>query len=317
MKFSVSIDRIFLLIGCVLLFSGACTGSEITPSNVPATQTQQIPTTESPSTLTPISTVPLATATLRPTTPTTMPLTTALPTLTTEEIQAEILNLFQVRDTCKLPCFWGITPGKTTWEAAVSSLERVASRIDILTSSNEEMQGVVAWIDTPYEISSTKIVFNVISSNDVVKILKTRGFPNASSLFIPQFLESNGPPEEVWMHSFKSFPDNHPSVMFSLFYPSKGVLATYYADGEVIDGAIRACWIEAPNLVLWEPDRRLSYEEAFFITEYPHIEEPIGQYRRMKEATGVDINTFYTKNAGSADDVCLETPQSWWLDPYE
>lgn len=45
------------------------------------------------------------------------------------EIQAEIIDLWQNNANCKLPCYWGITPGVTTWQDAQAFLEHLADRL--------------------------------------------------------------------------------------------------------------------------------------------------------------------------------------------
>jgi hypothetical protein len=50
----------------------------------------------------------------KPPTPTVPPSPTLVPTLTADQEQALVLDLLQNNAGCRLPCWWGFTPGKTT-----------------------------------------------------------------------------------------------------------------------------------------------------------------------------------------------------------
>jgi hypothetical protein len=51
------------------------------------------------------------------------PTWTPLPTLNAENVKQLLADLLGNNAGCRLPCFWGITPGKTTWQEASTFLE--------------------------------------------------------------------------------------------------------------------------------------------------------------------------------------------------
>lgn len=53
----------------------------------------------------------------------------ATATLTPQQILDEIRHLFDENGGCALPCWWGIEPGKTTWEEALTILSPLAMEI--------------------------------------------------------------------------------------------------------------------------------------------------------------------------------------------
>jgi len=65
-------------------------------------------------TFSPVPTLTI-TASLQPTATITL---TPLPTMPGDKIQAKFDQLYQYNNGCKLPCWWGITPGITTWGEA-------------------------------------------------------------------------------------------------------------------------------------------------------------------------------------------------------
>jgi hypothetical protein len=114
-----------ITLGCLLAVLTAC--SPATPTVMPThsstlAQRPTIAPTRTPPesdsrqthpTLTVASaSTPMPTTTLKPPTP------TMAPTLTTDQEQALIVGLLQNNGGCKLPCWWGFTPGQTTWQTA-------------------------------------------------------------------------------------------------------------------------------------------------------------------------------------------------------
>ena len=59
-------------------------------------------------------------------TPTVEPIWTLPPTLLPDEASLKIKELLENHRGCQLPCLWGISPGKTTWEDARDFLSPMA-----------------------------------------------------------------------------------------------------------------------------------------------------------------------------------------------
>lgn len=97
----------------------------IPPTPVLFTITPFLTTTPVPNT--PIPTIQLPT--LSPTgirlTSSATSTTTPLPTLTKEDSQKMILDLINNNGGCRLPCWWGIIPGKTRWSEAETFLNHL------------------------------------------------------------------------------------------------------------------------------------------------------------------------------------------------
>jgi hypothetical protein len=104
---------------------------------------------------------------LPPTSPPTQQLTptqTLLPTLPPEAARKKVIALMQTNGNCKLPCFWGFTPGRTNEEdflafrhsllAFAPESEIKFLHDDVITSVDVTAQerinsqtNVIAWID--------------------------------------------------------------------------------------------------------------------------------------------------------------------------
>ena len=118
------------------LILSACTGTVNPPSTSPVAPSvstltaQPSPTWTPQPTLTPtvVPPSPTATSTRRPTaTPlldTATPSRTPVPTLDAKQQAQLVTDMLKTNGGCKLPCWWGIVPGNTRFQAAVDSLQQ-------------------------------------------------------------------------------------------------------------------------------------------------------------------------------------------------
>ena len=99
----INYPHMFIIITIISLGLAQCVSSvTIPPTNTsenPATPTLTITSTQTQT----LTQTHIATLSFLP-----------LPTLNPEEEQATILTLLKSNNGCDLPCWWGITPGKTT-----------------------------------------------------------------------------------------------------------------------------------------------------------------------------------------------------------
>jgi len=160
-----------------------------------------------------------------------IPTQTPLPTLSSVQIEQEILKLYSDNGGCELPCFWGIVPGKTTFQ-------EVDTRFSLLGEVSEEdyrwkneHKLIPIKIDIPSEIDSfneKEWSFYIIASNGVVEsiIANSRLMKQTSIPTMSNMLSIFGKPEEIWIAVMPYIPkyDADADYEIALFYPSKGIL---------------------------------------------------------------------------------------------
>lgn len=143
----------FLSIHCWLLMLFGCQSA---PANYITTTTLEstsspttLPITPMPNLITPFvqtaeTTYPtpsVTTTTLAVVTPTT------LSTLSYDEALVTVQTLYETNNGCLLPCWWGITPGKTTWEQTKDLLSPFVSQIlEPLVPPSTSLWGVEVYI---------------------------------------------------------------------------------------------------------------------------------------------------------------------------
>ena len=263
-----------------------------------------------PETLTP-TLVPTATNTPLPTdtpmptqtsTPTQHHTVTPFPTLAPSEALEYITEMFETNGGCKLPCWWGITPGITTWEMAKQKLAPIAREINKLGLPG--YYGVI--IDPPKEIyqgygigGTFYIEMGVIQEIDIGYVY---GYP------ISRMLDEHGSPTEIYIQA-AFYTRIEPPVNFNLvlFYENQGILALYLGGAEYNE-VFQICPsnIFDPDFVfafLWSPETHKKFEDFWGIV-------PIGDmtYFRLEEATNIDVEIFVELYKDPDSAACFEMP---------
>jgi hypothetical protein len=254
-----------------------------------ATNTATVPPTETPVT----TYTPTATATRKP-----------QPTFTSKEAEEMVKDLIATNGGCLLPCWWGITPGVTTWEETRSFLEPFATRILTL---RENLYGVT--IDNlPESISDGGVGATIGVKDDIVQTIRTDVFYP-----LPQVLQIYGQPDEVRVYVDPWSIDALAPFVIALYYEKLGFLATYSgktSKGEVIK--ICPSLIGEPQTIwyLWSPDLTVSFDKAgrqalLFVSP---SEKP---FHRLEETTNIDDKVFFEKYRDPQNtSMCFQ-----WFDP--
>jgi hypothetical protein len=291
--------------------------------------TRSVPTPEAtlgvlpqPSTSTPSPTFthtpqPTTTATVTITmTPTLTPLPTwtALPTLSPTESVEKVLDLLKTNNGCRLPCWWGITPGITTWEETRQFLESF-THLTGFTSDNSQSQ--IAWFRIPSSQEGSISHWYLIQDG-IVNEIGIYNYDLAPAYYFHEFLATYGQPGEVWLRTY-SRPDDYGSqpFLFELFYPDQGILVEFSGGGGQNHGnVIRNCFtgmgMKYPSIYLWSPEKKMSFEEA--AKEFLDIKS-LPAPRSILDATGMDVQTFYETFVNPDNTTCLETPADIWPNP--
>jgi hypothetical protein len=300
----------------ILILSAGCSGPQPgVPTNTqpPPTQisftytpipTVIIPPTPSPTkTFTPTSTH-WPTITPRPTPSVTR---TPLPTLPPDKALAKLLELLKTNGGCKLPCWWGITPGVTSSDEAQAFLATFASKF---TEDPSYLgYGVLFFVPQntiPGLLHGEPYGFGVyIDDNGIVEQIHTWK-PYRLSDFLTDF----GPPSQVWIYGKSSRTlDSNASYTMALFYPDQGIMAVWNGTAEKRD-PIRVC----PNrfdpgvfLKLWAPPVTKTFEEAAG-SELLDGPPPLAFYP-IEKATNLDVKTFYERYKDPRNaSTCFEMP---------
>ena len=307
----MKIKKILLL----LVLTGCTLTSNIptvTKTNKPElTQTNAISVTSLPTFTPTITNLPAQspTNTLQQTwTP--IPTWTPLPTLEPTTAVLFVEELLQNNDGCQLPCWWGITPGKTTWIEAKHFLDSFSNFMGVIGNPND-LQIAEFNIPAPEEIGSIEQLFEIRGS--IVEAITHIYFGNLTTSYnLVNLLKTYGTPSDILISAYYEPRYTNYMVVVAVFYLQTGILVEYNDNGGGLVGdKIEVCPQEAtyPHLDLWAPSLNLSLNEAsdryLDTRNWP-------AYRNIQEATGMNVESFYSTFKEPNNESCLELSTTDW-----
>jgi hypothetical protein len=308
--------QLMMVVFCVFIVVGACgvsatqnvstSATKITPDGTPTHRVLSPSATSSP------IVKPSTTFTPQPIlTPShTLPIPSTLPP---DEAQAAILDLTNNNRGCRLPCWWGFTPGETSWETAHRFLATIALKIKKGSSAERPLYSV--YFVVPTEIFPTTLIHNYKVVDGIIERIEVvPGYVSVYSISV--LLKTYGPPDEVWIRTYNEAREGDLPFDTVLFYSQQGILARYDSQANKVEDKIVGCPQQDPALVLslWSPERKLTFIQASSETVEIRNED-WWPYWPLAEATGVDTETFYLTFKDIDNSICLETPANLWPKP--
>jgi len=310
-------DIAYLGIIGLVLFSAGCVGAS--PPASPGSLT--VPTEIKTQTV--ISPTPMVIETF-PKTPTlTSPAPlTPQPTLSKEAKQALVLSLLAKNGDCTLPCWWGITPGKTAWIDAKSLLESEG----LTLGEPSKYQGLnVYGIRGGLDLFQGQVsIYESFGESDGILnniTLSAGGFDENRfrSVFInysvQHVLSVYGKPSRILLQSHASF-DSRSSAGYVLwlFYDHLGFLLKY--SGSTAYGKIyHICPkfesggnIKIIDIYLTHPNNPAQLENLSGYSDYQN------GYIFPIDELGASVDGFY-KSFSTSDAACLNVPSNKYDKP--
>lgn len=306
--------------------------TQLTPSPTPVRVSATITLTPTPivATVTPTSTLrvstptPPATPTPSPThTPTNPPTLTPLPTLTQKERDAQILQLLQTNGDCSLPCWWGISPGTTTWDTARQLFVSMGSKVptysrrdgSIVYEAGFDLLESDMYVDIEILPRDGRIESLKVTSEDYLEPI---AFQSDWELYsLKQVLAAYGEPSRVWVQ-LAAGPIRPESTTIGfglwLFYDQLGFLIQYGMTGLKVQPIYHVCPATQGQgemvyiqLVLRATETDIPLETLAGVTE-----EWLPYLLPIEEAAGLSVTKFYTLFITENDIPCFDTPRDIW-----
>ena len=251
-------------------------------------------------------------------TPTAVPTQTLPPTLSVIEQKYYLFELLKTNANCRLPCWWGILPGETSWETAYPILGHIGSRIYNTPFSDGTVSHSIS-VDLEGPVYNN---FNFNSKNNQVEYIYIRmeGYYNPAeakkywrSYSPKQMILDYGQPTRILTMVFGS---ENGTVFYYLllFYDDQGIMAFYRgtARQSVLNNELtyRVCpvweyptWLPHLKLYLQSPDSLIPLEELAHLSSDPKPLEMISQ---------TTVEEFTTNVLTGENPPCFETLQSIW-----
>jgi hypothetical protein len=313
-----------------ILFTAGCTQTTVNPkiSSSP-TQTLLVNTVTPTHTLTPVPTV----------TP------TAIPSLPVEAARARLLDLLVNNGNCRLPCLWGITPGRSTYQDAQGILAPLASISDLTFTSLLSSPGTIDLVyakgdseilaDIQFLYGNDGIVSHIaFQARELKEVAAPGGGRMSQGIFdsktfgqqvhayrLPQVLSELGIPAAVLLQTSGALAKYSPGFEIVLFYPDQGLLVHYTTQMQIVGKKVHGCPASAHvELELYPSGHPESFSKYLAPTQWaslwpvPTFENPF--WKPVEKATSMSLEQFY-ETFRQPTDQCIETPLQGWYVPNQ
>jgi hypothetical protein len=331
------ISQWFSLLLFVTVITGCTQSTESTITSSPTTPVLFV--SASPTETMPPILTPTVTGTSTPAfTP------TAVPTLPAEDARKRLLELLATNGDCRLPCLWGITPGKSTNQEARDILMPLSSIAIPEMTSFEPLNGILGGTITSLYVEdelrlNARTGFDVYGNGDIVNSVDFRVLEESldkkdeygnqiktpiydSPTFgkrveyysLAHVLSEQGIPDSVriYIPRVEGYPIVAGILEAALLYPEQGIWIKYamsmYNNGNIIKGCPANAHIEMQLYPSGNP------ESFFSILEKTGWGRTKGGYKPLEEATSMSVEQFY-EIFRNPTDKCIETPTNLWPTP--
>lgn len=221
------------------------------------------------------------------------------PTLSSDEKKQVIQELLVTNGDCWLPCWWGLTPGKTTWGEAWAILSPLMA--DLFISPLKGHFTFYFWAPIDLQPDGKNVAYLIVRDNKVESIqvvIKST---------LQEFLTTNGPPDQIRLFT-DGTPGTDPSGFFilALYYPEKGILAYYEGDeqyGDIMDICTSRITTLGTGVLLWSPESEISFDQAL---ELSFVGELIEYFYTLEDYSAMTASDFYETYVKPENaDICL------------
>jgi hypothetical protein len=302
--------RVVFILAVILLL--IILGFFVVSQNVGNRFHRPIPISASATTITQTPTITLTQAPIITTTSSPTITHTPLPTLTADEREDYFIGLIQNIGKCILPCWWGMTPGKTSWQ----EVENFVSGLGFgeFPLADED------YVDIPADIEKQQLYqsFHIRRKSDLVSNILFDAYGTYSpasmlsvwSSYSPKaILSTYGEPSRIMLHAAYG---NQAVYNLLLFYDQKGILIVYGGMALLAGDNIHIC----PNFQTQE-----GIDFIRFFLQEPISQEPLENMyeayttlmptpQKLEDATGLSILDFV--ELANSESFCFDTPFSMW-----
>lgn len=241
---------------------------------------------------------------------------TPVPTLGISESKTLMLSLYENNGDCKLPCWWGIVPGESTWNDTQNFLSSFAERISSPFASDFFGQVKDYTIHFPFDTQSgNRLSLRILVQDDLIKLISAsvnediERANNSTKYFMHSILAEYGAPDQVFLYTQPHTPESIFPFSVILFYRNQRFALIYIEEGDPINDQMRACFKNNLDILSWAPNTIQEFDD---LTKAGYSTEDIQQYRPLEEVTILDVETFYETFTDPATPFCLETPIELW-----
>jgi hypothetical protein len=179
----------------------------------------------------------------------------------------QLLDLYLNNGGCQLPCWWGITPGETSWQEAREKLSPLGELTKPMTKKG--VQRYDYYFVVPENVDPLGYIEPALwIEKEVVKAigLNTGWITSNFDYSLSGLLERFEQPEEIWVYLVTDSMFE-PHYEIELFYPTKGVMLSASGNAKIQGQFLTLCPQDfrigdfPPAIVLWSPAEKVTYKD--------------------------------------------------------
>jgi len=247
---------------------------------------------------------------------------TPLPTLLMEDQENYIKELLKPTPGCRLPCWWGITPGKTSWQETETLLQYLGATISTFQMESGENHYAARFQKLPelnlsfFESNSS--VNRIFVGGNLSGVQDQREFEVFWESYSPKEIMSKyGVPSRILLDTVGTLGNTnigkHGYTLW-IFYDSLGLMVRY--DGNIADEeTFKFCFTlnQGANDI---SGIRITLQHQGYLNSLESDDSILGSASprglHLQDVTGISIEKFHQLFTQVEKPYCLETPHDIW-----
>lgn len=240
-----------------------------------------------------------------------------------KERETLLRDLMENNAGCSLPCWWGITPGKTIWQEAERFFLEVGARVGA-SSIADSPGSTFRWIDINFEGEPLYGSLGFVEHEHQIDKITVLAYSDYNPLGIQSLWDHYSPKQVMETYHVPSQillrapgvsgvgTTGRTGYILWIFYDHLGFMIRY--DGSVRDLPIfHFCptidQINQIEIDMQSPDASFQLEQQDGILTSEYYEDTI---KTIEEAAGMTVEEFYRLFTQSKEPACFDSPHDIW-----
>jgi hypothetical protein len=257
--------------------------------------------------------------------------TPVLPTLDAKQRVGNIKQALETNQGCKLPCLWGITPGKSNWLETKNFFDYLGLQdhpIPLDTTPSVSILHGYAYSDsegydpiTQHQTNIYNKIFLFEKSSIIEKVLFTSdGFNNPdyfismwTNLMPRKILADYGEPSRVQISTLYTLMGDRHSYDLRLIYDHNGFIIQYTGLLEMSGNNFQICLSDDGKNIRTLAAYSQIMNDLAPLEDMGNMKAASSKrYKSIQDATGITVNEFYKKFTQTNERACLLSPRDVW-----
>jgi len=222
------------------------------------------------------------------------------------QLLGTLVSLFETNGGCRFPCWWGITPGQTTWEQALEILGPISYNMVLYP-----LHKIVSIRGRgPLDVDVLRQDYSV-NDDQIITLIETRLAIKDNAYLLTEMVARYGSPTEIVLGTWSQIVGDKTTSYYALF-EDQGFLITYDTKTIIKDEAVEVCPFmnQGGYLVMWDINSG-SFFDWVLKTAYI-FSSGKSRHALLGEVTDLSVDDFI--DIYQQPDGCFDTPRSIWYD---